>query len=506
MRNKSTEPKAKVQELFCSSSGKAVVGSFGAGLLSTFGGTPLIWMVELATGYVKQAAECIKDWRAPHLIKYKMFNLLWQRILLICAGFADTNDSNFLRHDAALKLAMGLDLDSEEHLASQPTMSRLENEMSSKDCYKLAVFMVLSYIARKKKAPKRLILDFDGSSFETRGNQQGSSYRGHWEVNMLFPLLVYDQDGWLICAILRPGKDGEARLLLPVLRRLVKAFRAEWPRVSIILRVDAAFGSSELFDWCEDQGKEEPELTVHYITVMKTPPEGNGVTGVLKFKEKRNVARRQFGRLFGEAEYGQEGAKKKYEVEREILALPKKERKAALKRLKRRFVRVFADDSYQTGKGGQDKNGWRSARRVVAVFVHDDWGLRSRYFVTNLPSTDSAQYLIEELYSARGAAELRIKEYRGQDADKMSCSEFIANQVRLLFHALAYNTMYTLREQLPAARRKWTFETIRVSLIRMAVHVEETKEAILLSWSKDFPFKREFWACEERLRGQRLRC
>lgn len=60
-------------------------------------------------------------------------------------------------------------------------------------------------------------------------------------------------------------------LVLPVLSRLVKAFRAEWPRVSIIWREDAAFGSSELLNWCEDQGKEEPELTVHYITVMKRP-------------------------------------------------------------------------------------------------------------------------------------------------------------------------------------------------------------------------------------------
>ena len=103
------------------------------------------------------------------------------------------------------------------------------------------------------KPPKQIILDFDGSSFPTYGDQENTSYRGYYETNMYFPLFVYDQDGWLICAILRPGYDGEARLTVPVLKRLVSGLRQASTKVKIILRVDAAFGSRELYDWCEDR-------------------------------------------------------------------------------------------------------------------------------------------------------------------------------------------------------------------------------------------------------------
>jgi len=494
MSKKITEPKRKKQELFPLSSGRKLRGAFDGGQLSTFGGAPLLQMVEQGSGYVETVATCIEDWRMPHLVKYPIPQLVWQRVVLICAGFSDTIDSNYLRHDPAILLALGIDIGESRHLASQPTISRLENRMSTKDCYRMAVCMVMLYIASKKRAPKEIILDFDGSSFETHGNQQNSSYRSHWDTNMYFPLFVYDEDGWLICAILRPGWDGEARLTVPVLKRLVAAFREAWSDVRIIVRMDRAFGSPEVYDWCEDHA-------VYYIVCFSSPKDGTGVSA--EFREKRNQAKRHFGKKCGPAQYAGIDAKKKWEVDKDINALPRKERKKELKRLRNRVVRVFCNGYYRAGLG---KKQWRCQRRIVAVITHDDWGCVSRYFVTNMPERYDPQYLIEQVYSRRGAMELRIKEYRALEGDKLSCQDFTPNQVRLLFHALAHNTMYLLRRHLPGPRQSWSFESIQKYLIRIAVKITQTAKEIVLHWPSDYQWKREFWTCHRKLQSQVMMC
>lgn len=267
---------------------------------------------------------------------------------------------------------------------------------------------------------------------------------------MYFPLFVYDQDGWLICAILRPGWENEARLTVPVLRKLVGAFREAWPAVRIIVRMDSGFGSPEVYDWCEDQGKDDKSKVVHYIVCFRSPADGTGVSA--EFRNRRDQAKRHFGKKCGPAQYMEKGAKKKWEVEKDINALPtRKERQQALKRHRKRVVRVFGNGYYQA-------SGWRSQRRFVSVVTHDDWGCVSRYFVTNLPERHDAQFLIEQVYSRRGAMELRIKEYRALDGDKLSCRDFTPNQARLMFHGLAYNTMFLLRRHLPGPRQSWSFE------------------------------------------------
>ncbi|HWO19027.1 MAG TPA: hypothetical protein VNO30_09625 [Kofleriaceae bacterium] len=46
-------------------------------------------------------------------------------------------------------------------MASQPTLSRLENTAGPKSCYLLARVILESYFLHHPKRPKRLILDLD---------------------------------------------------------------------------------------------------------------------------------------------------------------------------------------------------------------------------------------------------------------------------------------------------------------------------------------------------------
>jgi hypothetical protein len=66
----------------------------------------------------------VVDQRDRRYIEHPTLNLLRQRIYQIAAGYEDANDATFLRHDPTLRAVAGR---GEVPLASQPTLSRLEN-------------------------------------------------------------------------------------------------------------------------------------------------------------------------------------------------------------------------------------------------------------------------------------------------------------------------------------------------------------------------------------------
>ena len=66
----------------------------------------------------------VADERDRRYIEHPTLNLLRQRIYQIAAGYEDANDATFLRHDPTLRAVVAR---GELPLASQPTLSRLEN-------------------------------------------------------------------------------------------------------------------------------------------------------------------------------------------------------------------------------------------------------------------------------------------------------------------------------------------------------------------------------------------
>jgi hypothetical protein len=76
-------------------------------------------------------------------------------------------------------------------------------------------------------------------------------------------------------------------------------------------------------------------------------------------------------------------------------------------------------------------------------------------------------------YNQRGTAEQWIKE--GKNAVKwtrLSCHDFVDNQVRLQLFVLAYNLGNFLRQAvLPRSVRHWTLTTLREKLIKIGAKV-----------------------------------
>lgn len=110
--------------------------------------------------------------------------------------------------------------------------------------------MVDRFIASFKRAPKRLILDFDATDDAVHGRQDGRFFHGYYDHYCFLPLYVFCRDQLLV-SYLRPSKIDGAKHAWAILALLVKRLRQAWPKVRIILRGDSGFCRWRMLAWCE---------------------------------------------------------------------------------------------------------------------------------------------------------------------------------------------------------------------------------------------------------------
>src|SRR5258706_4453908 len=89
-----------------------------------------------------------------------------------------------MRTDPLLKLVCGRTPDSSADLASQPTLSRLENAVSARTCYRLAQALFDVYLQERERAnrgsvPAHVLLDLDGTDDPTHRDQEGNASHGY---------------------------------------------------------------------------------------------------------------------------------------------------------------------------------------------------------------------------------------------------------------------------------------------------------------------------------------
>jgi hypothetical protein len=82
LRIKPTAEAEKLQHPLRLRAGKTVRASFGDRHQTKLGGAPLLLQLELRQQLVSGAASCLRDRRVPSQIKYSLYQLLWQRVLL----------------------------------------------------------------------------------------------------------------------------------------------------------------------------------------------------------------------------------------------------------------------------------------------------------------------------------------------------------------------------------------------------------------------------------------
>jgi hypothetical protein len=229
-------------------SGTALSAQFDGPQLTSDGG--LCWLAEADTalGLCAALAQQVPEWRHGP-VRHSLETLVRQRVFQIACGYEDQDDADRLRTDPLLKLVCGR-APEQTDLASQPTLSRLENAVDAKACYRLARALVAVYLQAREQAgvPQHLVLDLDGTDDPAHGRQEGVAYHGYYGQYIYHPLFIFDGGtGQLITAVLRPGTCHASRGAVAVLRRLVPTLRARWPGLQIEVRADAGFAVPALY-------------------------------------------------------------------------------------------------------------------------------------------------------------------------------------------------------------------------------------------------------------------
>ena len=159
--------------------------SFDGPQLTSDGG--LCWLSEAdaVLGICAALAAHIPEWRRRPG-RHTLETLVRQRVFQIACGYEDQNDAATLRSDPLLKLVCGR-LPDDMDLASQPTLSRLENAVDARACYHLAVALVQLYLRERERdgTPARIVLDLDGTDDPAHGKQEGVAYHGFYGQYMV---------------------------------------------------------------------------------------------------------------------------------------------------------------------------------------------------------------------------------------------------------------------------------------------------------------------------------
>jgi len=399
------------------------------------------------SGMRSALARKLADPRDPRRITHPLSELVTTRLCLLVQGHRDEDDSDALRADAALRLAVSdrrgispLEFEPGElgevprnpdvphGLASQPTQSRLMASLSSAENRRVLREELLDMPSRVRRTAhdghreRSVTLDVDALPIRVEGQQPESAYNGHYHQRMYHPLVAtLGGSGELVDLVLRKGNahcaDGDVELILPLLDSL-QAQRC----VVADVRVDAGMPDEELLSALEGRGTK-------YVARVRN-------NAVLKGMSEPHL-RRPPGRR------------------------PNEERV------------WFHEMSYRAQT-------WSRERRVVLVVIDRPGELYLHHFwlVTSWTAQERPGEELLEHYRQRGCAEGYMGELMNVLAPALSssprsdtnaCDSFAINEATLLMNALAYNAMHLLRVMLERRTMEgWSIKRLRERALRIA--------------------------------------
>ena len=417
---------------------------------SSDGGAILLKGADSSYRLISSLAGSLEDNRQAGKVDHSLQQLLAQRVFSIACGYPDCNDSARLGADPVHKMLLDRDPVSGLDLASQPTLSRFENAVGTKELYRMGESLALSVMERHRRRLRgkaRLItIDLDPTDAPTHGGQQLTFFNGYYDNWCYLPVLGFvsfndEAEQYLCAAVLRAGNATAHVGAVGILRRLLLMIRSLFPSVRIRVRLDGGFAHPDLLDFLDA----EPKL--EYVVAMAS-------NAVLERKAERAM---QFARSIAAVTRG--------------------------------TAHVYHDADYAAGS-------WPRERRVI-IKAEVVWGLgkepkdNPRFVITNMKQ--SPRWLYEKVYCQRGDIENRIKELHELHIGRTSCSRFWANQFRVLLTAAAYVLMQELRLRAAgthcARAQVWT---LRERFLKLGARVVVSARRMVLHLPACFPFLADF--------------
>lgn len=447
MEENSTRQSVLFPDLF----GRPLVAQFDQRDGSSDGGAILLKACDERLGLTERLASCIVDSRQRGKVAHSISELVRQRLYGIACGYPDGNDAARLAEDPIQKLLMGRDPLNGAALASQPTVSRFENAVRRADLYRMSEALAGCVIERHRKRLGRRVrhitLDLDPTDDPTHGAQQLSFFNGHYDTWCYLPMAGFvtfnhEPEQYLFCYVLRAGNAPAKQGAIGILDRMIERLRTAFPRARILVRLDGGFASPALLNFLEDS-------KVDYIV------------GMAENKVLTRRARRRMGRA------------------------------RRLSRRRGKTANVFGETRYAAGS-------WKGRKRRVLIKAEvvrlegREPKDNARFVVTNLKG--SPRHLYKRVYCARGEIENRIKElHHGLEIDRTSCTDFLANQFRVLLTAAAYALMQELRLSARGGEcARAQVSTLRERLLKLGVWVERSVRRIVLHLPVSFAYRRDW--------------
>ena len=441
MCDSSTTPCVLFPDLF----NRPLTATFDVPNASSDGGAVLLKAADRRLGLIPRLAGALVDGRQSGKVRHAVVDLLGQRAYGLALGYEDANDSARLVDDAMHKLMLGRDPVHGDALASQPTLSRFENDVTRGELLRMSEALfetVLDRHVRRRRQVRRITLDLDVTDDPTHGAQQLAFFNTFYQNWCYLPLLAFltfdrEPDQYLCAAALRPGNAPTQAGALTLLKRIIGRLQERLPQARILVRLDGGFADPALFEFLDAVG-------VDYVVAMAK-------NKVLERKADLDmIAARVLSEHTGRTEH------------------------------------VFTDFTYAAGT-------WDRERRVVckAEVVRLEGRepkLNARFVVTNLRGKPERIY--KHVYCMRGEAENRIKELFDVALDRTSCTRFLANQLRVLLAAAAYVLLQELR--LAARGTAWAraqVATLRLDLLKVGVQVVGSVRRLVLRLPATFPFR-----------------
>jgi len=428
-----------------------------------------------AIGLTEQFAAALSDLRYWPSVKHSLVEMVRMRVFGILADYPDQNDHDTLRSDPIFKLIAGRSLD-EDDLASQPTLSRLENAIDVKSLRRLQDVLIDQFIASFEKPPTRITLDIDPFDDPTHGAQQLTFFHGYYRQHQyLSRAITCAENDQVVMLCLLFGTAHAALGAADDLEYLIGRLREAFPGVRIVLRADSGFAVPAMYTICE---RLEIDFTI-----------GIGMNRTLQKWSETLL---------------------KHCVEQfEATGQPQ---------------RKFCAFWYRAAT-------WPAQRWVVVKCEANAQGTNRRAIVTNRAGAFVLPGRAYDDYADRGESENRNKELKcGLQADRLSDHRYMANLFRLYLHATAYNLLIRLRhvvadpppespdEEVPAEalagkerrrhhnrrlRRDPLGEghpcTWRTRLIKVAARVTERSRRVVVELSGSWPYLEHYRRASEQV-------
>lgn len=357
--------------------------------LSSDGGLLAFRQLDEELGWLSSFASLIRAPRRER--RHSVLSIVQQRVFGIIAGYEDQNDHDALRSDPIFKLIAGKQ-PAEDDLASQPTISRLENAVTAGELLRMEEWFIDRFVESLPDDTTQLTLDIDTFDDPTHGQQQLTFFHG-----------FYDQYQYLVRAVTCADND---MVVLPVLlygtapaslgaaedlERVAIKLKARFHDIQIHIRADSGFAVPTMYETLERL----PAVTYSIGYAMHA--------GLRQISENamKTVA---------------ESYDKTKQPTRDFMVL---------------------DQKAQT---------WKVSRKVVIKCEANAQGTNRRAIVTNRHGVEQSPEGTYDEYADRGESENRNKELKCElCTDRLSDHRYMANLFRVMMHVLASNLLVTFR-------------------------------------------------------------